>query len=484
MKIQDKLTNYIAIVLFLIILMASLIFTSLFVFNDRNSKLIDLTVQNTNFAEGLLTKYPSVDDALRDPGFFIIVKGYEGISGARITLIDKNFNIILNPYDLTVVDAEKIITSNSILRGFSYIGNSNNLEKIVNFNLTNKKYYVSVYKCRVGSQDLYSAFFKEKNNLDIPPMRYLFALSLLSLTALLVSYFTGFLLSKNISGNLILLSKHVKKISSGDYEEEISIKTRDEIEDLANNINIMKNKIKESQSSLKEYTSMISHEIKNMLTVIQGYSEGIKSGIYRNNKEIGYALEKIINKSKDLENLTNSLLLLSKVENKIIEIEKDEIYPVIIINEMIEIYGNQLAISKLRMIKKIATKEDFKLKSDKYLLQTILSNLINNAIKYSLPDSNIEISLSSEIRGGVEYLVFSVSNEGLEISKEDKEKIFKMFCRGDKAEFYNIEGYGLGLAISHKIAHYLNARLDFRSEGKLNTFILRIQVKGARNKSG
>ncbi|MCE5329310.1 sensor histidine kinase, partial [bacterium] len=178
----------------------------------------------------------------------------------------------------------------------------------------------------------------------------------------------------------------------------------------------------------------------------------------------------------DLENLTNSLLLLSKVENKIIEIKKDEIYPVEIINEMIETYDNQLAISKLKMIKKINIKDDFKLKSDKYLLQTILSNLINNAIKYSMTDSDIEISLSNENTGNIEYLVFSVSNKGLEISKEEKEKIFKMFYRGNKAEFYNIEGYGLGLAISQKIAHYLNARLDFRSEGKLNTFILRMNL--------
>ena len=72
--------------------------------------------------------------------------------------------------------------------------------------------------------------------------------------------------------------------------------------------------------------------------------------------------------------------------------------------------------------------------------------------------------------------MFSVSNEGLEISNEEKGRIFKMFYRGDKAEFYNIEGYGLGLAISHKIATYLKAALDFKSDGKINTFILRMNL--------
>ncbi|MHB1376098.1 MAG: HAMP domain-containing sensor histidine kinase [Candidatus Humimicrobiaceae bacterium] len=475
MKIRDKLTNYIALTLFIIIFLASGIFTSLFVFNHRNSRLLDLTIQNTNFSEGLLKEYSSVDEALRDPAFFLIVKGYEGISGTRITLIDKNFNLILNPYNLTKVDAEKLVTSNSILRGFFNI-NSDNLEKIVSYNLTNKKYYVSVYKIKTGTLELFSAFFKENKDLDIPPVRYFFALAILFVTALLISYYSGFILSKNISGNLIKLSGYVKKISAGDYDEEIIIKTKDEIQDLADNINLMKDKIKISQYSLKEFTSTVSHEIKNMLTVIQGYSEGIKSGIYQGKEEIDDALHKIISKTRDLENLTNSLLLLSKVENNFIEIRRDEINPIEIVEDLIETYESQLFISQLKIVKNINIDNKVRLKGDRYLIQTILSNLINNAIKYSMPNSIIQISLSNENSRNMKYIVFSVSNEGLEISNEEKSRIFKMFYRGDKAEFYNIEGYGLGLAISHKIATYLKAALDFKSDGKINTFILRMNL--------
>jgi signal transduction histidine kinase len=475
LKIRDKLTNYIALTLFIIIFLASGIFTTLFVFNDRNSKLIDLTIQNTNFSEGLLKNYASIDEAMADPAFFLIVRGYEGISGTRITLIDKNFNLILNPYNLTKVDAEKVVTSNSILRGF-FNNNTDNLEKIVNYNLTNKKYYVSVYKIKTGTLDLFSAFFKEKQTLDVPPIRYFFALALLFVAALLISYFAGFILSKNISGNLIKLSGYVKKISAGEYDDEIIIKTKDEIQDLADNINLMKDKIKISQYSLKEFTSTVSHEIKNMLTVIQGYSEGIKSGIYQGNEEIGDALHKIISKTRDLENLTNSLLLLSKVENNFIEIRKDEVNPIDIVEDLIENYENQLFISQLKIVKIINIDNTARLKGDRYLIQTILSNLINNAIKYSIPNSIIQISLSIESTRNKKYVVFSVSNEGLEISNEEKGRIFKMFYRGDKAEFYNIEGYGLGLAISHKIATYLKAALDFKSDGKINTFILRMNL--------
>ncbi|MHB9129234.1 MAG: sensor histidine kinase, partial [Candidatus Humimicrobiaceae bacterium] len=227
---------------------------------------------------------------------------------------------------------------------------------------------------------------------------------------------------------------------------------------------------------LKEFTSTVSHEIKNMLTVIQGYSEGIKSGIYKGKEEISDALHKIISKTRDLENLTNSLLLLSKVENNFIEIKKDEVNPADIVDELIETYESQLFISKLKIVKSINIENKLRIKSNRYLIQTILSNLINNAIKYSMPNSIIQISLSSENTRSIKYIVFSVSNEGLEISNEEKGRIFKMFYRGDKAEFYNIEGYGLGLAISHKIATYLKASLDFKSDGKINTFILRMNL--------
>ncbi|MEI7615324.1 MAG: HAMP domain-containing sensor histidine kinase [Actinomycetota bacterium] len=481
MKIRDKLTNYIALTLFIIILLASGIFTSLFVFNDRNSKLIDLTIQNTNFSEGLLKNYSSADEALMDPAFFLIVKGYEGISGTRITLIDKNFNLIINPFGLSKVEGEKLVSSNSILRGF-FIKNSDNLEKIVNYSHTNKKYYVSVYKIKTGNLDLFSAFFKEKKDLDVPPIRYLLALAMLFFAALIISYFAGFILSKNISGNLVRLSGYVKKISAGNYDAElVIIKTRDEIQDLADNINLMKEKIKISQYSLKEFTSTVSHEIKNMLTVIQGYSEGIKSGIYSDREEISDALHKIISKTRDLENLTNSLLLLSKVENNFIEIRRDEVNPTDIVEELIETYESQLFISQLKIVKNINIDNKLRLKSDKYLVRTILSNLINNAIKYSMPNSIIHISLSSENSRGIKQIIFSVTNEGFEISNEEKSRIFKMFYRGDKAEFYNIEGYGLGLAISHKIATYLKATLDFKSDGKINTFILRMDMNSSED---
>ena len=73
-------------------------------------------------------------------------------------------------------------------------------------------------------------------------------------------------------------------------------------------------------------------------------------------------------------------------------------------------------------------------------------------------------------------MAFSVSNSGFGITGDEKDKIFNMFYRSKKYEFKNIKGFGLGLAISKRIANILGAGLDFESAGNINTFIFRIPV--------
>ena len=106
-------------------------------------------------------------------------------------------------------------------------------------------------------------------------------------------------------------------------------------------------------------------------------------------------------------------------------------------------------------------------------MSELQSNLINNAIKYSNPGSAINTSVYSKDQ----YIIFSISNEGTEISKDEKENIFKIFYRSKRFDFKNIKGFGLGLAISKKIATFLNANLKFKTSGKVNTFSLEIVYK-------
>ena len=476
-KIRAKITYTIAITLFFIILITTFIFTQLFITNNRNMHLYELSSQNKRFTEFIENNYDNIKVAINSLKISNSFKKLENIIGAKITIIDENQNILLNPLGLSNENLKKIIYSDKDVRRFlifsTFTNRKNYFGKLVDFEITKKRYYTSIYEFKINDIKYYSIFLKKQSEIEIPPAKYFLTFLFVFMIAAVVSILTGVFLGRHFSNPILKLNKSVSNISNGNYDENINIKSSDEIGILAKNINTMKNKIKRSQDSLKEFTSMVSHEIKNMLTSIHGYTVGIKEGIYKTSDELKNALNIIITKTKDLENITNSLLMLSKIENKIIEIAKEKINIEKILENLIKLYKPELIKNKLNIEKIINLSNNIYLYTDKYLLQTILSNFINNAIKYSEKDSTIKINVYTRNK----YMIFSVSNKGYTVPKDEKEKIFKMFYRSNKFDFKNIKGFGLGLAISKKIASFLNAKLKFKTTNNINTFSLEILYK-------
>ena len=344
--------------------------------------------------------------------------------------------------------------------------------KLIMADIKNNRYYISIKEFPVKDKNDLSIFLKKQTELALPPVRYTIEMLLIFVLAGLISIITGLVLGKNISTPIMRLNRSVSRISNGDYSENIRAMGKDEIGILARNVNIMKNKIQRSQESLKDFTYMLSHEIKNMITSINGYAVGITEGVYSTEEEINEALDIIKNKSKDLENITESLLMLSKIENRIIEISKEEVNFEKIINDLLKLYEPELGRNRLKIKKTFAIMPETKHFSDKYLIQTVISNLINNAIKYSNTESEIIINSVSDD----ESVIISVSNSGPDITEDEKYKIYNMFYRSKKYEFKNIKGFGLGLAISRRIAGILGADLDFDSKKNINTFIFKIPL--------
>ncbi|GEM_PF-1342293 len=490
MNIQDKITYSTAIILFIVIFITALSFTQLFIINDRNNKLIELTNQNKKLKEFIEEKTENLDlkTFLEQTNYINYIKDIEDIIGARIIITDSNYNFLINTSDFGKDELLFLLKSpNQIYRFFTFsnlftIIPKSNLGKMVYENIGNKKYYASIQDLTFSKEsariensknsNYLLILIKEQNEIAIPPLRYMFNLLLIFLIAGLISIIVGTLVGKNISGPILKLNKSVSRISDGDYSENIRIRSTDEIGILARNINLMKNKIQKSHESLKEFTYILSHEIKNMLTSINGYTVGITEGVYSTKEEIDEALNIIKNKTKDLENITESLLMLSKIENKIIEVSKEKIDIIEIVDNLVKFYEKELKDNKLNIIKSYIVSENLDVLGDKYLIQTVLSNLINNAIKYSSINSNINISISND----EENLIFSVSNKGYIIPDEEKNKIFNVFYRSKKYDFKNIKGFGLGLAISKKIAAILDGELNFNSENDLNTFIFKIPI--------
>lgn len=478
MKISDRITITAALTLFFVIFITAFSFTQLFLINNRNNQLNDLAEQNKKFIEYAKSNFSDENKAIKYLQESDYLQKMESISGVNVLIADEDINVLINPLN-TVSEGSKnpVLSSNQIKSFFTdnelaAISSNNNFDKLIYSQISGGQYFISIWEFQISSQSLISIFLKKQDEIVLPPFSYAIDMLLIFLIAGLISIITGLLLGRSISGPIMRLSKSVGRISNGDYTENITVRGSDEISILASNINNMKNKIQRSQDSLKEFTYMLSHEIKNIITSVNGYAVGISEGVYSTEDEINEALNIIKSKTKDLENITESLLMLSRIENRLIELEKKEIKIEDIVDDLIKLYEPELTRNKLTIKKTYGIKAGIKLMSDKYLVQTVISNLVNNAMKYSSPGSEIIVEVFSDRQN----VAFSVSNSGFGITGDEKDKIFNMFYRSKKYEFKNIKGFGLGLAISKRIANILGAGLDFKSAGNINTFIFRIPI--------
>ncbi|HOK40390.1 MAG TPA: hybrid sensor histidine kinase/response regulator [bacterium] len=230
----------------------------------------------------------------------------------------------------------------------------------------------------------------------------------------------------------------------------------------------LKTALEEVEQKNRYYLEMlgfISHEIKNPLTSIIGVTETFKS-LYKNDiSEEQRRLLEIQDKNTEyLKSMIEMYLNLSKIERGEIEII---ILPVMlmddIINPIIERFNYSIEKEKRKIILNTAgfeKQKDLIVKTDKNIIDIVFSNLINNAIKYSLNNSNIEINITKR----EEDILIEVKNYGEGLTSDDISKLFKRFSRIRTASTKKIKGTGLGLFNSKYLIEKLQGKIWCESE--------------------
>lgn len=258
---------------------------------------------------------------------------------------------------------------------------------------------------------------------------------------------------------IIKLNEMSKKITKGDYNERVSIKSNDEIGELAKSFNQMigtiENKINELKFSVKqkeEFITNFTHELKNPMTSIIGYADILRSGKYdkkTNTKSANY----IFNEAKRLETLAHKLMHLMGLSNESIKLEKINV--VYFMNNLYKNINESLENIELKL-----DIEDGYIIADKVLLEDALRNLIDNSKKAKPKDKIIKVSGKNE---GNKYKI-SVEDKGFGIPKEDLPRILESFYIVDKSRARQEGRNGIGLSICEKIAKIHNTKLTIESQ--------------------
>lgn len=236
---------------------------------------------------------------------------------------------------------------------------------------------------------------------------------------------------------------------------------------------IQKNKLLSEVETLKtNFIGMMSHDLKTPLARIQGMTELIskdKNPLTSNQSE---ALSTIKASTEDLVTFINTILNYAKIESQGIELHKQSKDINSLIKEIILKYD---FLAKLKHIQiQLELEPLFSLNIDPDLIKQVLSNLIENAIKYSPENSKILIT-SEEYNN---HVVIQVADQGSGIDPEEIDKIFLKFFRSANAKSSAIKGSGLGLYLAKYFTELHKGKLTCESTlGQGSTFTLEIPIE-------
>jgi signal transduction histidine kinase len=263
----------------------------------------------------------------------------------------------------------------------------------------------------------------------------------------------------------------VKKMSDGQLNERITTKGRDEFSELAGAFNDMSEKLEQIENTRSEFVSNVSHELKTPLSSMKVLSESI---LLQENIEISMYKDFLQDINSEIDRMTfiiNDLLNLVRLEQDEMGLNIKTIY----LNKMIEDLLKRLTpISAQKNIELIyENMAKVMIEADGVKLSLALSNLVENAIKYSRAYDTVTISLDADYQNAI----VAVKDTGVGISAEEQTKIFNRFYRIDKTRDRETGGTGLGLAITQKTVLLHNGSIKVVSkEGEGSEFIVRLPL--------
>ena len=264
------------------------------------------------------------------------------------------------------------------------------------------------------------------------------------------------------------LLKGIRSIPKERLAEPIQIRSKDEFGELANAFNDMAMRLKEEERMRSDFISMLSHEIRTPLTSIRESVNMIAEEVMGNiNQQQRKFLEIASSEIGRICDLLNHLMKVSRLESGAIRIQPLPLDPASTVSNCI-LKLNQVAEAKKINIEMYVSPGVPCVMADPEQLQQVLLNLLDNAIKFSTPNSRICVRVEPD--EDPTRLKFSVSDNGPGIRDEELPYIFNKYYRGHGVREH-MDGVGLGLSISKHIIKAHEGRIWVKSKiGHGSTF--------------
>ena len=227
---------------------------------------------------------------------------------------------------------------------------------------------------------------------------------------------------------------------------------------------------RKNEIAKEEFIANSSHELKTPITSISGFSELLLSGLGETDDVAKSYIERIYDASIRMQETINELLYLSNLDNQNNLIDLNEV-----------VYLDEVAYDVINMLNEFALEskvniktniDQVTIKGNKILIEHLLTNIIQNAIKYNKVDGNVSVIINEED----DKAIIKVIDTGIGILEKDIDKIFERFYRVDVSHDRRTGGTGLGLTIVKRIVEVLGGEINVQSEiGVGSTFTVTLR---------
>ncbi|MFK5882144.1 MAG: ATP-binding protein [Sulfurospirillum sp.] len=383
------------------------------------------------------------------------IQGKDLTKGIALAIHKYEFSI-RNVYIQALYKDKIVLKSKNLkdyeLPGYAFKGDNN----IVHLNLNHiSKYDLIMYSTTVSEDRDYTIQIATTIQDEKQHLRKIINMFMIGDPVfIIIMLFVIYKMLQDILKPMNTMTKAAREISITDLDKRIEyVDNGDEFAQLAKTFNKMLSRLQSSFNQVKRFSSDASHQLKTPLTAMRVQTDvALKTD--RNTDDYKDVLKSINNEIIYLQNMIDNLLLLTQMDDEIVQKNFTKIeLDTVLINTIEEFV---LIADKKSINLDIKEIEHTMIKAQSTLISILCSNLIDNAIKYTPKGKKVTVELKDN--------KIIIQDEGIGIEKKDKDAIFDRFFRVNSGRLDIAGGYGLGLSMVKIIANLHNADISIKSK--------------------
>jgi histidine kinase len=287
------------------------------------------------------------------------------------------------------------------------------------------------------------------------------ALIVATAIGLVIALALGFLFTRRLLKTLNEVTDGARLLAEGRYDTRVQEPREAELADLAQSVNTLADSLDRTEQTRARLVSDLAHEIRNPLSTIEGYMEGLIDGVLPPSRE---TYEAVANEAHRLKRLTRDLSTLSKAQEGAIEYTIEDIDLADVARNVVDALRPQYDLNQVSL--DMTLDESLPVKGDHDRIAQALTNLVGNALAHTPPDGSVSVTGTA----GAGWCMLTIADTGSGIPEEQLETIFERFTRLDRGQ----PGTGIGLNIARTLvrAHGGDVRASSPGPARGSTFEL------------